>query len=512
MIYLSFIGNHDKIIPEREYGAFTNIYLNYRDKIGKIVLFITQATDKADYGSIAKENIDVIKTYNPDVEVIPVLLQLANPVDYDLVYPVILNKYIEIAGIHKIEEEEKVINITSGTPTMTSCWILLSQSGIIKNAKLVQSFEKQFSREGRTVQEVNFDFDDFPTIVAPAAIKRQLTITFRENKELKSRLDFEELDRKVPDLIGRSKQIMEIKDQICKDIDAGTNILILGERGTGKEIVASSIWKLYHTEQDEKLITVDCGSFQRELIQSELFGHVKGSFTGALTDKEGLLSAARNKMIFLDEIGNLPIDGQQKLLRVLSHGEIRKVGSNDVNKIEIQIIAATNKNVDDPDVFAQDIKDRFDEIICLPSLKERKEDIPLLIEHFLKIHTSDNKTLSPLQFDSKLIKKLTEYDWPGNVRELEQWVRKVTRRFREGGVIKIEDLPERLISDIMDSTDDIELPELPLPISLKDYIERIKEKARYQAGGNTFEVDRLLKQKSGNEKQRIYRAKNKKGN
>ncbi len=511
MIYFSFIGNHDKISSSNEYGAFYNIFINYKNDISKIFVFTTPKTDRADYTEIANENIKIIKSIKKEIEITPVQIDLANPVDFDLVYPKMLDALLNIIEENNIKDDEKIINITSGTPTMSACWVLLAQSGLIKNTKLVQSFEQQYSRSGKTTREVNFDIDDFPTIKAPSALKRQLTITSRENKELKNKLVQEELDRKVPDLIGTSKAIRDVKDQIVHDINDKTHVLIIGERGTGKEVIANSIWKLYHKKNDEKLKTVDCGSFPKELIQSELFGHTKNAFTGANTEREGILSLAKDKMIFLDEIGNLSLDGQQKLLRVLSHGEIRKLGSDEVDNISIQIIAATNKNIDDPELFAQDIKDRFDEIISLPPLKNRKEDIPLLIDHFMKIYSGSNKTLSPIQIDKALYKKLINFDWPGNIRQLEKWVQKIIRRFSEGGTIKLENLPERFIDDLIDdNSDDFILPELPLLIPLDDYVEKIREKARKMSDNNMSEVDRLLNQKLGTEKQRQYRERNKK--
>jgi transcriptional regulator with GAF, ATPase, and Fis domain len=510
MIYFTFIGNHDAISASGSFGAVTNIFLNYKDELTKVFFFITPGTNIANYPAIANDNANLIKQSKEFVEIEFIQLKLPNPVDYDIVYPVMLNEVSTIIEKYNLQDEPKIINITSGTPTMTACWILLSQSGIIKNAKLIQSFEKRFSRDGKTTFEVNFDIDDFPKINAPDQLKRQLTILSRENKKLSQRLNEEELSQKIPGIIGKSKKILEIKDQILNQIDSRTHVLILGETGSGKEVVAQTIWQLYHKPDDTKLEILDCGSISQNLIESELFGHVKGAFTGADKLREGILKKCNGKMIFLDEIGNLPKEGQQKLLRVLSNGEIRKLGSDSIDQITIQVIAATNKNVEDESIFANDIKNRFDEIIFLPPLRERKEDILLLLDHFIRIESKLNNISSPIELSSDIKKTLLDYSWPDNIRGLEKWVQQLLRRFKTGGYISLTDLPQNHIERFQkESKKQMFLPELPLNIPIEEYIELIRTKARKQADGNNSEVDRLLQQKVGTEKVRQHRKRNK---
>ena len=153
----------------------------------------------------------------------------------------------------------------------------MAQSGLIKNAKLIQSFEQKFAKNGKTTQEVNFDFDDFPQINAPTQLKPKLTITTRENEELKNKLAIEDLNKTIPDLIGKSKKILEIKDQIVNDINETTHALILGERGTGKEVVAQSIWKLYHSNEDTKLAVYDCSTISNVIGIIRAFWTFEGS-------------------------------------------------------------------------------------------------------------------------------------------------------------------------------------------------------------------------------------------
>lgn len=507
MIYFSFIGNHDSI-ENNEPGSFLNIYTHFYEDIKKVFLFITPNTSVTDYEKISKDNIEEIQRINSNVDIHPIFIDLKNPVDYDLVYPIMLDEYLKVSKDYNIEDEEKIINITSGTPTMTACWILLSQSRIIKNSRLFQSFEKKFARKGKTIQEVNFNIDDFPKLQTPPEIKRRLTIVTRKQEEAEEQLYREKLDNEFPSLIGKSKAVLTIKDRLLQDINNKTNVLIVGERGTGKEVIAKEIWKKYHSENDPELVIFDCGSFNQNLIESELFGHVKGSFTGADFEKTGIIEKYNKRIIFLDEIGNLPIEGQQKLLRVLDKGELRKIGSTEITKVNVQIIAATNKDINNEDIFAPDVKDRFDEIIELPPLRERKEEIPLLIEKFLEIYSKSNQVMSPIQFDKKLLKSLSDYSWDSNIRGLENFIKKIIRRYSKGGEIKYDILPEHFIEQIMnDDSSENELPNLPLPTSLNDYTTQIIEKARKLSKGNKAEVDRLLNQKPGTERARIYRNK-----
>jgi transcriptional regulator with AAA-type ATPase domain len=512
MIYLTFVGNHDALDKAREgYGAALTIFLQYKAAISDVYIFVTSSkgTDRVNYQEIAESSKAIMLAEKPHINVTLVAIDLPNPVDFDLVYPTLLHETQKLLEREEIKTQEKIINITSGTPTMTTCWVLLHKSGLIPNSRLVQSFETKYARErGKSTQEVNLEIDDFPQITAPEELKRQLTIVSRKNIQLTEQLNASELDRQIAEIVGQSRPIREIKEQILKDVDTETHVLILGERGTGKQVVAEAIWRLYHREKDKVLTTFDCGAFSETLLLSELFGHKKGAFTGATEDRTGLLKQCDNRMLFLDEIGNLPMTGQQALLRFVNDGEMRPLGSNTVYKVKTQIIAATNKNIYDSTLFAQDLKDRFDEIIELTPLRHRKEDIPLLIDHFLLIFSKKQGTRTPLTLRQEVVQKLQEYDWPGNVRELEKWIQKLCRRF-EGGELSLKDLPAKFILNIMRDEEMYELPDLPLPIPLKDYIDKIRERARLQAGGNMAVVDRLLGQNPGTEKQRRYRRKQK---
>jgi transcriptional regulator with AAA-type ATPase domain len=510
MIYFTFIGSHDKIAAEKPFGAALTIFFRYKAEIDKVYIFTTTVeTASVQYSAIANQTKDIIRKERSDIEVFIVNLAIDNPIDYEIVYPVMLHEIENILEKEGNKAAEKIINITSGTPTMTACWLLLHKAGLIPNSKIIQSFEAKYARKyGSSTRVVNLEIDDFPQIKAPESIKRNLTIIKRENIQLRQRLKKRELDEKIPELIGSSGGIRSVKEQIIEDLDDKTNVLIVGERGSGKQIIANAIWKLYHKEEDVRLTTFDCGTIAPNLLVSELFGYKKGAFTGAEKDYDGILKKCDGKMLFLDEIGNLPLDGQQALLRYLQNGELRAVGSNEVLKVNTQVIAATNKDINDENIFAQDLKDRFDDIVFLPALKERKEDIPELIEYFLKWNSD-----KPVEIKDDLMDALLRYAWPGNVRELEKWIKKILRRFPDGGVISIKDIPGRMINTILNDEPENDyylLPDLPLAVSLDEYVEKIREKARKMSSGSMAEVDRLLKQRLGTEKQRQWREKKRK--
>jgi sigma54-dependent transcription regulator len=291
MLYLSFIGNHDQVVPGQPFGATLTIFIQYKEQLNHVFLFVTPSKtgSEVNYRQIAEQIRAIMLQEKPDVNVEVIDLLLDNPVYFDLVYPVMLDATQKILENEGFQKAKKIINITSGTPTMTACWVLLHKSGLIPNSIIVQAFETKYAQQrGASTQEVNLEIDDFPKIIAPSALKRQLTIVHREKEQLTKKVQLVALDEKIPELIGHSQAIRQIKEQILYDIDEHTHVLITGDRGTGKEVVAHAIWRLYHRENDEKLTVFDCGAFPKELIISELFGHKRGAFTGATEDNPGI--------------------------------------------------------------------------------------------------------------------------------------------------------------------------------------------------------------------------------
>jgi DNA-binding NtrC family response regulator len=222
-------------------------------------------------------------------------------------------------------------------------------------------------------------------------------------------------------IIGQSKSMKEVEQLVQKVGPTDTTVLIYGESGTGKELVARAI-HCYSGRTDKPFVAVDCGSLVENLFESELFGHVKGSFTGATATKYGRFELANGGTLFFDEIGNLSINTQTKLLRVLQEREITKVGGSQVIKVDVRIVAATNKDLQKAvkaGTFRDDLFYRLSVVpITLPALCERRDDIPLLANYFLQKYNKKRKK-NIRAISDRAMKALVEYDWPGNVRELE---------------------------------------------------------------------------------------------
>ena len=260
-----------------------------------------------------------------------------------------------------------------------------------------------------------FTPDELRVIVQRVAEKRKLmleNIYLRE--QLKAYIGMDEI-------IGESNPMIEIKELIRKVGSSDSTVLISGESGTGKELVARAIHR-HSMRKDKPFIVVDCGSLVENLFESELFGHVKGSFTGAITSKHGKFELANSGTIFFDEIGNINTNIQAKLLRAIQEGEITKVGGSQTLKIDIRIISATNIDLIqgiNNGSFREDLFYRLAVIpICLPPLRDRRDDIPLLANYFLnKFNLKRKKSIKSIS--NKTMQTLLEYYWPGNVRELQ---------------------------------------------------------------------------------------------
>jgi len=245
-------------------------------------------------------------------------------------------------------------------------------------------------------------------------------------------------------IVGRAPEMEKLYRIIAKAANSVHPVLILGESGTGKEMVARSI-HYSGPFRDKPFIPVDCGSLVPTLIESELFGYVKGAFTGANQSKDGLMSMAEGGTIFLDEVGELPVDLQAKMLRAIQEKEIRPVGSTRRIPINIRILAATNRDLEQAVTqgeFRRDLYFRLNVLsLRIPALRERRQDIPLLIGHFLERMTRSSGQEKMLSDDA--LKSMLAYDWPGNVRELENCLER-TYAFTSGPLIHVTDLPAEI--------------------------------------------------------------------
>lgn len=246
-------------------------------------------------------------------------------------------------------------------------------------------------------------------------------------------------------IIGKSPYMLEIFSLIEKISKFFSSILITGETGTGKELIAHAIYDL-SPRREKNLVICDCVSIPENLFESELFGYKKGAFTGANNNKQGLFEAAHKGIIFLDEIGEIPLSVQAKLLRVLESHQFRPLGSTETKKVDVKIIAATNRDLSaciKNNTFREDLFHRLNKVeVHLPPLRERKEDIPLLVRHFLEnLSKKVKKNLKGISM--KVQKVFAKYNWPGNVRELENVLERAALVTKKE-FIDIKDLPSYL--------------------------------------------------------------------
>ena len=281
-----------------------------------------------------------------------------------------------------------------------------------------------------------FNRDELRLTVAKAL---QFSSLFQENRQLKSQL----ADRAdFSAIIGSSAAMEKLFQVVAKVADTEASVLITGESGTGKELVARSI----HSRSSRKsgpFVAINCAAIPHDLLESELFGHMKGAFTGAVRDKTGKFSLADGGTLFLDEVGDLPPLLQPKLLRALQERVIEPVGGTKEHKLDVRVVAATNLDMEkaiSDGAFREDLYYRLAVIpLHLPPLRQRRDDIPLLLRHFCGRHGAET-----VQFDKAALAVLVSYPWPGNVRELENLVERLLI-MRNGDTITAEDLPEKVL-------------------------------------------------------------------
>src|SRR5580658_7810857 len=288
-------------------------------------------------------------------------------------------------------------------------------------------------------------------------------------------------------IIGVSERMQRVYKTIQKVSQHEYPVLILGESGTGKELVARSV-HYSGARRERTFVPVGCSSLVPTLIESELFGYVKGAFTGALHGKQGLLEAAHGGTLFLDEIGEMPVDLQSKLLRVLQEREVKPVGSTERRKIDVRIIAATNRDLEmgiKSGNFRQDLYFRLNVVqIKLPALRERKSDIPLLVTSFLDKFCDPQQPARTISEDA--MRRLIAYDWPGNVRELENAIERAMA-LGSGPILHVGDLP----SNLQHASGD-RLPQNDELLPLEELERRAILRAVREAGGDKFAAARLL--------------------
>lgn len=331
---------------------------------------------------------------------------------------------IKMPGLSGMEVLDKVKTIDGNLDV-----IMLSGHGDTQN--VVESIRRgasEFINKPFNIEEVEIHIR---TALEKNRLKKEVT-------RLKSKL---EAKSAYDTLIGDSPQMLAVKNVIEQVADSELTVLILGESGTGKEIVARMLHALSSRAQ-KPFTKVNCAAIPRELLEAELFGYEKGAFTGAVKNKPGRFEIASTGTIFLDEIGDMPLELQSKLLQVLEQNEFIRVGGLQTVRVDVRIVCATNKNVEEAlqkGIIREDLFYRLNEItIQLPPLREKMEDIPLLVDHFLQryriLYERDFLGLSP-----EALKTLKEYSWPGNVRQLENLIKQIVVRNDESMVFELSE-------------------------------------------------------------------------
>jgi len=330
-----------------------------------------------------------------------------------------------------------------------------------------------------------FKIDEIRLVVNKAFERKRLSdelSVLREKVQTSYRLE---------NIIGKSPRMQELFRLIPKIAQSSSTVLITGESGSGKELVAAALHNL-SPRKGKNFVAINCTTFPEGLLESELFGHVKGAFTGAVSNKQGLFEIADGGTIFLDEIAEMPISLQAKLLRVLESGTFRRVGGVADITVDVRVISATNRDLSDTIAaggFREDLFYRLKVVpVHLPPLRERTEDIPLFLEHFLARFSPDKKEFSP-----ECLRLLMKYPWKGNVRELENMVERIVL-LTDRNMILPDDLPEEVFTAVN--------PSAALPgigeegIDLEKIVEEIEKNylnnALAKTNGNKTDAAKLL--------------------
>lgn len=479
-VLLTFTGFHDPFFKgligqEEQLGPILSL-LSLR-LFDKIYLFDTPATQK-----ITKNTQKaILKQYkNSEVEVLGV--DLDDPTDY---LAILKGLRVHLGEIqNKLMPANFFIAVASGTPQMHACWVLLAAAGEIP-ARILHVRPSQFvTKEKPLVSEVNLISRQFPIV------RSQIGTSFEDDKK---GLSIENVITQLGFVADDPKmhRIIEIGAMLAPST---APVLIYGETGTGKELIARFIHNLSERKTGS-FVPINCAAIPEDLIESLLFGHKKGAFTGAVSDQLGKFDVADKGTLFLDELGDLPLSAQAKLLRVLQDGMVEPIGDKKPHKVDVRIIGATNRDLHKlvrQGKFREDLYYRLNVgELKLPPLRERRNDIPKLALHTLdRINGSLRK---PKRLSPEALSRLQAHSWPGNVRDLENVIERSVRLCRND-VLEADDL---LITNPITYADPLEA--LPAPFegfSLDEFLTSARKqlilKALEASGGNQSKAARLL--------------------
>lgn len=409
---------------------------------------------------------------------------LSRPNDYEEIYRAAF-RVVENTIRESSEKIELIFHLSPGTPAMTAIWIILAKTRF--SANLIETSVQDGIRDTKIPFEIAAEF--IPDLLRePDKALRDRTAALPPTTS------------EFSVILHKSRQIAKLIDQAQKVAVRSVPVLIEGESGTGKELLARAIHNA-SPRRNREFVSVNCGAIPPELVESELFGHKRGSFTGAIADRSGFFARADGGTLFLDEIGELPSGAQVKLLRVLQEGEITPVGSATPKKVDVRIISATNRNLlseTQSGNFREDLFFRLAVIVLqIPSLREREGDVGLLIDALWR---QLNDEADDLRIPKKVLSTgarnvLLHYSWPGNVRELQNTLTRLAVMSNENTITKAE-ASGAILGSMNGGRDEILNRRLENGFSLSETLGEVAshylERALKQAGGNKSSAARLL--------------------
>ncbi|MCF6158434.1 MAG: sigma-54-dependent Fis family transcriptional regulator [wastewater metagenome] len=478
-ILLTFTGFHDPyakgLIGEEEQPGPILSLLSAKT-FNHVVLFSTINTEKN-----TSDTEVVIKKLFPNTGIEVRQLLLNDPTNYIAILKGLRHHTRTI--FENFQTANYFVAVASGTPQMHACWVLLVASGEIPACILHVRPPKFVSKDYQIVSEIDLTLPDFPIVRSNVFNVETDDVSFDVSVAIKKL-----------GIVGDHPSIYKSIETAATLAQSNIPILILGETGTGKEVFAKFVHLLSGRSSD-LFIPINCATIPENLVESVLFGHKKGAFTGAINDQSGKFDQADGGTLFLDELGELPLSMQAKLLRVLQDGIIEPIGAKKSHKVNVRIVAATNK---DPikaikkGQFREDLYYRLNiGEIRLPSLRERKSDIPKIALYVLdRINATLKK---PRRLSPGALTRLQEHSWPGNVRDLENVIERSVRLARRD-ILEADDL---LISEPLIKSDPLAvLPEPSPGFSLEDFLSSVRKqmilKALELAEGNQSKAAKLL--------------------
>lgn len=458
-ILLSFTGFHDPFVPtaiEGEMDTGPVLSVVGERSFDHVYLFSTPRLAER-----SEETRKAILDRKANVKVTVLEVPLKDPTNYLGILRQLRGHFKKINAAHN--EARYFVSVSSGTPHMHASWILLAASGEIP-ATILQSTPPEFVPEGKPrVKEIDLTQPDFPQITRPI-------------REAKSDDDETEIISQACRELGIVGQdpafIRALREAQVYSQYHDVHVLLLGETGSGKEYFARLIHHL-SSRGSKPLVTINCSSIPENLVESQLFGHKRGAFTGASSDQQGKFKAADGGIIFLDELGELPLSAQAKLLRVLEEGEIEPVGMNRPVRVDVKVIAATNRDLKEmvsEGTFRQDLYQRFGTSVNIPALRQRRIDIPQLALHILEHWNARHQKQRRLTTDA--LAKLSLYSWPGNVRELRKVITQ-SAMLCSGKIIAPDDLR---FDEYVVGSQALNLPEPEEGFSLTAFLDDAKSR------------------------------------